>query len=1325
MLGGKYLNLRLFSEKKNSLNSNSSDNTINNSNAHSVQNVHNLNSLHTVQNLQNANSSRDRKYYEEKTKRYNRDKRIIHEGWLNKWTNIIGSYRPRYFVLENGILRYSIDKYSPTKETFVLSHCKIRVCPDDPLHFEIDTSEQGILYLKADYPEDKHKWYISFKKAQLNYLHGNYNKKAFINVNTFNTSTNSEFLRKLIKSTNDFSKSKTIGEVTNVKARNASGSNRISSHKEDDQNSHNNINRNNSDNSNLHSEHNSGCIEEDQEKMEKVDRRTSCTSLDQSEKNFSRLSGTNKINLDELFISSTDFEDKSPTLCLMENIVSLKEITRDLIKNSEYNEAKQVVNKIKSDPNYKINYEHLGALLFHLSNSIYCIDSVIEKYINCTEMLLKEENIQSKCMNKSLKLLAKQNYFLEKSQDKKTLNQLNVKVKNKYEKFNLYCNNQESEEDDDLFFDCDDQFICDEKQNDSSGSSDENKSARSSFCLSTNEEPAKKKNSLHKNKTKERKNNSDQSLQFTNHNDKELLKSMKTTCTNEPLQFYQKNYSYKSMDGCSSGEKLYNEHSKGKIANIANIANIGKGEKGEKITKGENVGEGEKGSLREEEKQNQNQAKGNRKRDEQMNGKMDEQTDKKMDEQMGEKMDKLRDEQKNAPGEHPTEGKESETQKDSFEKNVDESDSSSGDCCNYEDEGYMLISLCKAKNVKSLNFRKIDIYTDKTIKRRKKLPSPRTDIKISMWSLLKDCIGKDLSRIGMPIYLNEPSSFLQRLAEDFQYIYLLKYASNEVESTSRLAFVTAFTISPYASVIGRTFKPFNPLLGETYELTHRKFYFISEQVVHHPPITAYHCHNEYMENFASIIVNVQILGKSVEVNIPGASHLILKYKKKSASSESGSRTGIGIGSVTVSGSTQNEKDTTNSRSEVKNRKKYDIVDEYGDGNEAHIDENEKRTKDYSKMENDISVTHSTLHNGNNNSTPNCDTQESFVFLGENKKGADSMRRVDSEYRAYINMDDNKIKKNNHLNNLKSNENIEVLEDDNTDKWGTENCNYLKTEQGRNIKSSKKEDKIEYGHEHYTYQRANMIIHNIIFGKLWVELHGNILIRNHNNGDFSIVCYIRKGWFDKEIHKVRGIVCDRFKNAIFYIYGKWSQEIYIAYVKNMKRQEYSTYFFNEDGTENLKHFNRNTLNEFINNFDWQFYENNMENLNGVCVWKAQKRPKHSDQYYGFNNMTVELNEITPEYDRLNGAAIACTDSRFRPDQRNYENGNIEVAMNEKQRLENKQRKNSKMYGEKNSYQPKWFYKNKDPIYKDKDMYLFNNKYWVVKKNRQFTNSPDIF
>ncbi len=41
-------------------------------------------------------------------------------------------------------------------------------------------------------------------------------------------------------------------------------------------------------------------------------------------------------------------------------------------------------------------------------------------------------------------------------------------------------------------------------------------------------------------------------------------------------------------------------------------------------------------------------------------------------------------------------------------------------------------------------------------------------------------------------------------------------------STNRLMFIAAFAVSGYASTKGRTSKPFNPLLGETYELVHQE-----------------------------------------------------------------------------------------------------------------------------------------------------------------------------------------------------------------------------------------------------------------------------------------------------------------------------------------------------------------------------------------------------------------------------------------------------------------------------------------------------------------------
>lgn len=92
----------------------------------------------------------------------------------------------------------------------------------------------------------------------------------------------------------------------------------------------------------------------------------------------------------------------------------------------------------------------------------------------------------------------------------------------------------------------------------------------------------------------------------------------------------------------------------------------------------------------------------------------------------------------------------------------------------------------------------------------------------------------------LPVSFNEPTSLLQRVAEDMEYTDLLDTAAERADSTERLLYVAAFAASEYASTIGRVAKPFNPLLGETYEYARpdKGYRFFIEQVSHHPPIGA-------------------------------------------------------------------------------------------------------------------------------------------------------------------------------------------------------------------------------------------------------------------------------------------------------------------------------------------------------------------------------------------------------------------------------------------------------------------------------------------------------
>uniref|UniRef100_T1JB46 Oxysterol-binding protein n=1 Tax=Strigamia maritima TaxID=126957 RepID=T1JB46_STRMM len=153
---------------------------------------------------------------------------------------------------------------------------------------------------------------------------------------------------------------------------------------------------------------------------------------------------------------------------------------------------------------------------------------------------------------------------------------------------------------------------------------------------------------------------------------------------------------------------------------------------------------------------------------------------------------------------------------------------------------------------------------------RLRLPVPmfaRNDY--SIWSILKHCIGKELSKITFPIIFNEPLSFLQRMSEYMEYAYLLKEANQQHSPVERIQYVAAFAVSALAANWERIGKPFNPLLGETYELERDDYHLICEQVSHHPPISAFHAHSPDFIFHGSIQPKLKFWGKSVEIQPKG------------------------------------------------------------------------------------------------------------------------------------------------------------------------------------------------------------------------------------------------------------------------------------------------------------------------------------------------------------------------------------------------------------------------------------------------------------------------
>lgn len=147
----------------------------------------------------------------------------------------------------------------------------------------------------------------------------------------------------------------------------------------------------------------------------------------------------------------------------------------------------------------------------------------------------------------------------------------------------------------------------------------------------------------------------------------------------------------------------------------------------------------------------------------------------------------------------------------------------------------------------------------------------------SYWRMMQKYIGSDVtSMVTLPVIIFEPMSMLQKMAEIMEYSHLLDLADECEDPYMRLVYTSSWAVSVYYAY-QRTWKPFNPILGETYEMVTRNgVIFLAEQVSHHPPIGAAHAENEHFTYDLTSKVKTKFLGNSVEVYPVGRTKVTLK-----------------------------------------------------------------------------------------------------------------------------------------------------------------------------------------------------------------------------------------------------------------------------------------------------------------------------------------------------------------------------------------------------------------------------------------------------------------
>lgn len=99
----------------------------------------------------------------------------------------------------------------------------------------------------------------------------------------------------------------------------------------------------------------------------------------------------------------------------------------------------------------------------------------------------------------------------------------------------------------------------------------------------------------------------------------------------------------------------------------------------------------------------------------------------------------------------------------------------------------------------------------------------------------------NLTNLSMPVKMFEARSYLQKLTDPWVYPEMLDRAAAASDPVERMQWVVTWFVAGLQHVYQSWKKPFNPLLGETWQATQDggRCQIYLEQISHHPPISAF------------------------------------------------------------------------------------------------------------------------------------------------------------------------------------------------------------------------------------------------------------------------------------------------------------------------------------------------------------------------------------------------------------------------------------------------------------------------------------------------------
>ncbi|KZT06798.1 uncharacterized protein LAESUDRAFT_725561 [Laetiporus sulphureus 93-53] len=192
--------------------------------------------------------------------------------------------------------------------------------------------------------------------------------------------------------------------------------------------------------------------------------------------------------------------------------------------------------------------------------------------------------------------------------------------------------------------------------------------------------------------------------------------------------------------------------------------------------------------------------------------------------------------------------------------------------------------------------------------------------------------------------------------------------------------------------------------------------------------------------------------------------------------------------------------------------------------------------------------------------------------------------------------------------------------------------------------------LRLGDEQYEWTRPSSFMRNIMMGTKYLEHCGKMTIENTDTG---LRCNLefKEGGYWGPSNIVSGAIVSASGKTETHLEGKWDEQM-------------------------VQKLNSSHLR---------------------VLWKLNPFPKNAPDYYGFTSFGITLNEITPDLE----GHLPPTDSRYRTDVRALEEGDIDRAEAEKQRIEELQRERRRRGADR---KPRWFKQVGD------NEWEFTGEYW---------------